>query len=464
MKDYEQIITTLLAKIAELEKVVQQQAARIAELEKRLNKNSSNSSKPPSSDGLGKPPRTMSLRENGKRNSGGQKGHKGETLKQIQSPDIIKKHVVLTCPDCRCSLLSTPVIGIVKRQVFDIPPPKIEVTEHQAEVKYCECCDKTITAAFPAGVLAPAQYGEVIRSWSVYYQYQHFIPEDRLQQLFSDLYGIQLATATLTGYNRIAFDALAAFEESVLSAVKTAAVKNLDETGFRVAGKTQWLHVASTKTATYYHVSPKRKSLLDGLSGTVIHDHWKSYYNLEGVEHALCNQHHLRELKAITEHDKEPWAQAMTRLLRVALRCRHFHEHHAVPLARIKRLTNIYNKIIRDGLVYHEELPPLPSKGKQGRQPRRTGHNLLLRLFHYKQDVLRFLHDPAIPFTNNDAERDLRMMKCKQKISGGFRTDHGAEQFARIRGFITTVRKQGLGIISSIRSIFSGTIPLLSGI
>ena len=277
MKDHEQIITTLLAKIAELEKTVQQQATRIAELEKRLNKNSSNSSKPPSSDGLGKPPRTTSLRENGKRSSGGQAGHKGETLKQVASPDIVKKHTVSTCTDCGYSLRSTPVIGIVKRQVFDIPPPKIEVTEHQAEVKYCECCNKTITAAFPAGVQTPVQYGDEIRSWSVYYQYQHFIPEDRLQQLFSDLYGIQLATATLTGYNRIAFDALASFEESVLSAIKTAAVKNLDETGFRVAGKTQWLHVASTKTATYYHVSPKRKSLLDGLSGTVIHDHWKSY-------------------------------------------------------------------------------------------------------------------------------------------------------------------------------------------
>lgn len=157
MKDYEQIIPTLLAKIAELEKIVQQQAGRIAELEKRLNKNSSNSSKPPSSDGLGKPPRTTSLRENGKRNSGGQKGHKGETLKQIESPDIVKKHILLTCPDCRCSLISSPVIGMMKRQVFDIPPPKIEVTEHQAEVKYCECCNKTITAAFPAGVLAHVQ-------------------------------------------------------------------------------------------------------------------------------------------------------------------------------------------------------------------------------------------------------------------------------------------------------------------
>ncbi|CAM2997020.1 transposase [Legionella worsleiensis] len=222
--------------------------------------------------------------------------------------------------------------------------------------------------------------------------------------------------------------------------------------------------MASTKTATYYHVSPKRKSLLDGLSGTVIHDHWKSYYNLEGVEYSLCNQHQLPELKAIIEHDKEPWAQAMTRLLRVALRCRHFHEHHVIPVARIKWLTNIYNNIIRDGLVYHEALPPLPCKGKQDRQPQRTGHNLLLRLFHYKQDVLRVFHDPSVPFTNNDTERDLRMMKCKQKISGGFRTDQGAEQFARICGFISAIRKQGLSIISSIQTIFSGSIPVLSGI
>jgi transposase len=183
MKDTEKIISTLLGKIAELEKIIQQQAARITALERHLNKNSSNSSKPPSSDGLSKPPRTMSLRENGKRNSGGQKGHKGETLKQIESPDIVKKHAVLTCADCRCSLISSPVIKIMKRQVFDIPPPKIEITEHQAEVKYCECCNKTITAAFPVGVLAPVQYGEVIRSWSVYYQYQHFIPEDRYDEM-----------------------------------------------------------------------------------------------------------------------------------------------------------------------------------------------------------------------------------------------------------------------------------------
>jgi transposase len=356
------------------------------------------------------------------------------------------------------------VIGLIKRQVFDIPPAKIEVTEHQAEIKYCTCCNKKVTASFPSEVRAYVQYGKLIRSWSVYYQNQHCIPEDRLQQLISDLYGIQLATATITGYNDIAFDALASFEASTLSLVKAANVKNLDETGFRVGGKTQWLHVASTPNVTYYHVCARRKSLIEGLSGTVVPDHWKSYYNLIGVEHALCNQHHLRELKAIIEHDKEQWAVDMRRLLRVALRCRHFYDGKVIPAERIRWLTQIYDKIVKQGLAFHTAQTPLPCKGKQGRQPRRTGHNLLLRLLHYKQDVLRFLHDPAVPFTNNDAERDLRMMKCKQKISGGFRTTQGAEQFARIRGFISTIRKQGLSIISAIQPIFSGIIPVLSGI
>ncbi len=463
MKTSNLTIESLLEVIEAQAAQIKRLEARIHELEQRLNKNSSNSSKPPSSDGLSKPPRTTSLRENGKNKSGGQAGHKGETLKQTETPDIVKKHVLTTCPDCQHILLQSPLIGIVKRQVFDIPQPKIEATEHQAEVKYCTCCNKTATALFPPGVRAPVQYGEVIRSWSVYYQYQHFIPEDRLQQLFLDLYGIQLATATLASYNRIAFDALAPFEESILALVKTAAVKNLDETGFRVGGKTQWLHVASTKNATYYHVSPRRKSLIEGLSGTVVHDHWKSYYNLFGVEHALCNQHHLRELKAVIEHDKESWASEMRRLLLAALRCRHFHGDNAIPPERIKWLTKIYNRIIKQGLEFHTAQTPLPCKAKQGRQPRRTGHNLLLRLFHYKEDVLRFLHDPEVPFTNNDAERDLRMMKCKQKVSGGFRTTQGAEHFARIRGFISTVRKQGFNVFSSIQTIFSDNISIPAG-
>lgn len=171
----------------------------------------------------------------------------------------------------------------------------------------------------------------------------------------------------------------------------------------------------------------------------------------------------MRELKAIIEHDKEQWASDMSRLLRVALRCRHFYGSNAIAPARLKWLIKIYDRIIKQGLAFHSAQIPLPCKGKRGRQPKRTGHNLLLRLFHYKQDVLRFLHDPEVPFTNNDAERDLRMMKCKQKVSGGFRTTQGAEHFARIRGFISTVCKQGFNVLNSIQAIFSDNIPIPAG-
>lgn len=465
MKDTEQIISCLLARIEELEALVkhqalkiEEQAAKILELEKRLSKNSRNSSKPPSSDGLGKPPRTTSLREKGKNKSGGQKGHQGKTLKQSAHPDKIIRHVLEHCTDCGLSLSNHPVLEVTKRQVFDIPPPKVEVTEHQSESKYCSCCNKVVSSLFPQMVTAPCQYGSVIRSWAVYYQNQHFIPEDRLQQLFIDMYGVSLATATLANYNATAFEGLSEFEEITLSMAKKATVKHLDETGFRVAGKTQWLHTLSTETLTYYHVSPKRKSLLDGLSGIVVHDHWRPYYQLEGVEHALCNQHHLRELKALIEHDRETWATKMSRFLRLALRYRHWFGKQPIPEHRLNQFDKIYEQIVEDGLAYHQSLPPLPFQKKRGKKKQRTGHNLLLRLKHYKQDVLRFLYNPDSPFTNNNAERDLRMVKCKQKISGGFRTSHGAQQFARIRGFISTARKQGWNILGSVQAIFS--LPL----
>lgn len=462
MKDTEQLITTLLARIEELEALVKQQAARISELEKRLNKNSRNSSKPPSSDGLGKPPRTTSLRENGKNKSGGQKGHKGQTLKQTAHPDKTIRHALQRCPDCGLSLSNESVLDMAKRQVFDIPPPRVEITEHQTESKYCSCCNRVVSSLFPETVNSPAQYGSVIRSWAVYYQNQHFIPEDRLQQLFIDMYGVSLATATLASYNTAAFAGLSGFEETTLSMAKNSAVKHLDETGFRVAGKTQWLHTLSTKMLTYYHVSPKRKSLLDGLTGIVVHDHWRPYYQLEGVEHALCNQHHLRELKALIEHEREKWAARMSRFLRLALRYRHWYGKHPIPEHRLNQFDKIYERIVNDGLTFHLSLPPLAFQKKRGKKKQRTGHNLLLRLKHYKQDVLRFLYNPESPFTNNDAERELRMIKCKQKISGGFRTSRGADQFARIRGFISTARKQGWNILDSIQAIFFQALPIPS--
>lgn len=464
MKDYEQIISTLLARISELEKIVAQQAAEITELKRRLNKDSSNSSKPPSTDGLKKPSRMSSLREQGKNPSGGQKGHKGTTLKQVAHANYVVTHQLEQCPDCSQSLVQEVAKGIVKRQVFDLPAVQVEVTEHRAEMKFCSCCQKQVIASFPSEVKAYTQYGNRVRSWIVYYQNQHLIPEDRIQELFMDMYNLPIARASIATFNKMAYEQLETFEAKVLAFAKEAPVKNLDETGFRVGGKTQWMHTLSTPDCTYYHVSPKRKSLIDGVKGIAVHDHWRPYYQMPDVTHALCNQHHLRELKALIEHDKEAWAGQMSKLLKLMLRCRHRYGDKPIPQHQISRLERIYDTIVEQALAWHESRPPLVlQKILRGRPKQRPGHNLLLRLNNHREEVLRFLFDARVPFTNNGAERDLRMVKCKQKISGGFRTSMGAEHFARIRGFISTLRKQKLSIINSIESIFSGSIALLSG-
>lgn len=467
MDEKDLIIQKLMDKIAALEKLVEHQvamiaaqSARIVELERQLNKNSSNSSKPPSTDGLSKPPRTNSLREKGKNKSGGQPGHKGDTLKQVQTPDTIERHKLMQCPICLSSLASIEPLGIIKRQVFDIPKPKIEVTEHQAEIKVCLCCNKRVIAAFPYGITAPVQYGEIIQSWSVYFQQQQLIPEDRLQEAFKDLFDVKLATATINHFSESVYDELAEFDNQVLSNIQTAPVKHLDETGFRISSKTQWLHVASTNQLTYYHISAKRKSLLENLEGIVVHDHWKPYYQLSSVSHALCNQHHLRELKALIEYDKECWARKMRRFLQFSLRYQHAYQGQSIPEDKLNRLTHLYNTLVNEGILYHENLPAFSEKRGRGRKARRIGHNLVLRLKNHRDDVLRFLTHPLVPFTNNQAERDIRMMKCKQKISGGFRTSKGAEIFARIRGFISTARKQGWNIFESIQQVVRGCPPM----
>lgn len=460
MKSTTPTLESLLAIIEAQAETIKQLQAKIADLEKRLNKNSRNSSKPPSSDGLSKPPRTTSLREKGRNKSGGQLGHKGETLKQVSFPDIVITHSISHCPDCG-NELSSNLTGEICRQVFDIPPVQLFVTEHRAEVKHCACCKRKISALFPEDVTAPVQYGERIKSLALYLQHQHFIPEERLQQIFGDVFGVSLSTATLSRVSEVAYRNLSQFEEVLFEKIKSSPVKHLDETGFRVSAKTQWLHTASTEHLTYYHVSPKRKSLLQGLTGVVVHDHWRPYFQLPDVKHALCNQHHLRELTALIEHEKEAWARKMKRLLRCMLRYRHYYGDNPIPPRLLNRLNNLYSHIVYEGFVYHEKnlLPAV--KKRQGRVPNRPGHNFLIRLRDYREDVLRFLHEPNVPFTNNLAERDLRMMKCKQKISGGFRAQQGADIFARIRGFISTARKQGWNVFDSIQDVFSNQIPQL---
>jgi transposase len=429
------------------------QEARIAELERRLGLNSSNSGKPPSSDGLKKPPRTSSLRQPSGKKTGGQKGHPGETLRRSETPDAVIDHYPPGCAACGALLTEAMATDFVARQVFDLPEPQpLIVTEHRAHGCRCATCGSQTRATFPDWVTAPVQYGKRIGAFVLYLLHYQLLPEQRLATLMADLFGVHLVTATIARISQGCAERFQDFAAAVRDRVAAAPVKHLDETGFRVGGKTQWLHIASTMLLTFYRVAAKRGSLLDGLTGIVVHDHWKPYYTLKGVLHALCNAHHLRELKALVEIEKEDWARRMQRLLR--------HACHAVNLAReqdvplkpglIALIERRYAAIVADGLAFHEGQPALTRTRPRGRPPRRVGHNLLLRLCTHRQDVLRFLTDPLVPFTNNLAERDGRMMKLRQKISGGFRSDDGAKDFAVIRSVLSTARKQGWHMLQTL--------------
>lgn len=419
----------------QLESEIAALQVRLLALERRLCLNSANSSKSPSSDGLAKPVRVRSLREKSGKASGGQPGHKGETLTMVAAPDFVTEHRPATCAGCGESLDAVPEIAVEKRQVFDIPAPAVEVTEHRALSLCCPRCGTRAQGEFPPGIRAAAQYGPRFKAAMVYLSAQQLLPEDRLSQLADDLFTLPVATATLAGFNAEAAQTLAPAQEATLQTLKAAPVKHLDETGFRVGGTTQWLHVIGTPEATHYRVSPKRGDLLSGVSGVIVHDHWRPYFTMEGVTHALCNAHILRELKALIEIEKEHWARWMQKLLR-----------HACCAAAppVERIRCAYDRIVARGIAFHKAQPPIGAPPKRGKPKRRTGHNLLLRLQAHKDDVLRFLSDTAVPFTNNQAERDIRMMKVKQKISGGFRTTQGADTFCILRGFLSTQRKQGL--------------------
>jgi len=433
--------------------------ARIAELERRLGLNSSNSGKPPSSDGLKKPPRVRSLREPSDQPSGGQQGHKGETLRQIAEPDEVIDHFPPSCTACGLAVMAEMTIGHSARQVFDLPEPQpLVVTEHRAHDCQCSGCGARTRGSFPDGINAPVQYGPRIAAFVIYLLHYQLLPEDRLAELMADLFGVKLVAATIARMSRTCAARLQDFIATVRDLVAGAAVKHMDETGFRIAGKTQWLHMASTALLTFYRVCAKRGSLLANVAGIVVHDHWKPYYTMRGVLHALCNAHHLRELKALVDIENEDWARKMQQLLRRACHATNLARERGVALnpPLIACFERRYDAIVADGLAFHEAQVPLaqaPTKGggkRRGRTPRRTGHNLLLRLATRRQDTLRFLHNPAVPFTNNQAERDGRMMKLRQKISGGFRSLQGAIDFALIRSFVSTAKKQRWNIIDAL--------------
>ena len=451
-----EIITAQADMIAALEQ-------RVDALEHRLALNSKNSSKPPSSDGPSKPRanRTKSQRGKPGRKPGGQPGHKGTTLSQVDNPDEIVDHHPQTCPECQHDLSYCSSQGFVARQVFDLPPPPpLSVTEHRSHKCMCPGCGKLARGTFPEGVTAPVQYGDHIAAMAAYLQTHHCIPDDRLSQVFFDLCGVRVATATLSRLIAKMARKMRSFSDFVREVLcgQQVAVKHLDETGLRVGGRTRWQHVICSLAMSHFRMGSCRGDLLSGVSGITVHDNWVSYGKMEGVAHALCNAHHLRELQALVEIEKEDWASAMQTILLDARKAAEVARENGldnVAATVIAAINERYDACITKAILFHEGQPPLSptpiGKTRRGRPKRRTGHNLALRLCDRKADVLRFLRDLRVPFTNNEAEQALRMGKVRMKVSGGFRTMTGAERFCTLRSVIETARKQGWSILETLQ-------------
>lgn len=453
------IIVDLREQIVELKEVVQGQAIRIQVLEDQIAKNSRNSGKPPSSDGLKKKPR--SLREKGRRKTGGQNGHKGKTLAMVLYPDHVVHHVLSVCPNCQTNVSDVSVERIEKRQVYDVPEVRIEVTEHQGEMKICPCCEQQIKSDFPRGVGRAVQYGKRIQAQAAYLTMYHLLPFKRTCELFGDFYGHAPSEAVLLGAIEQVYEQVQPTLDAIYTQLVETDVLHHDETGMRVEGKLQWLHVSSTMQLTYYAVHAKRGQkalraigILPQFKGVSLHDGWTSYFQFGNCSHALCNAHHLRELRFVEEQYQQTWASQMAQLLCDAKQEVADCTDDQLDPARIQIYHQRYEQLLQQGFKANPPPDTLPKK--RGRKKQSAPKNLLDRLQKYQHATLAFISDFRIPFDNNLAERDIRMMKVKQKISGTFRTQRGAEMFCDIRSYISTVRKQGQQVILALYQALIG--------
>lgn len=463
---FETLPESIRVYIRYLESRIQQLETRVHELEARLSKDSSNSSKPPSSDGLKRKPK--SLREQSGKKPGGQQGHVGKGLAHVSNPDVVVTHTPSSCPGCGSNLSDVHGSCSEQRQVFDIPQPKINVTEHRVEKKTCPYCGEVTRALFPENIKGPVQYGDRIRALVAYFSHAHFIPVDRVCEIFEDVFGVSISSGTCANVDERLFANLEVFETGLKAYLLAARVLHFDETGMRCEKKLHWVHVASSQMATFYTMHTKRgqeamdaADVLPRFQGTAIHDHWFPYFAYEQLKHGLCNAHHLRELIFVQTQEKETWAKHMHDLLIIANKEVEKHvELGALSPEVLLQIEQAYLQILTEGFAYHASLPPLPT-GKRGRQKQRDGKNLLDRLNEKRDCVLRFIHDFSVPFTNNQGERDIRMVKLKQKIAGSFRVFKGGEMFCLIRSYISTANKQGWNVWDSLADAIRGSPRLL---
>jgi len=466
-KIYAQGVDEVYSFVQTLVDTINDLSARVTKLENMLAKDSSNSNFSPSSDTpkarSKRQKRTQSLREKSGKKPGGQKGHTGTTLHQVSNPTFTKKiEPPNSCGYCGDSLEKSPVLCTEKRQVFDIPTVKFTVTEYRRDVKLCSCgCENK--GEYPTTVTSHVQYGPNIRSQILYFNTYHFIPVHRCSEICSDLYSLSISPGTIVNIINEASDRLGVTISALRKKILSSPAVNFDESGFYVMGDRYWLHSASTATETLYisHTGRGYEAMDSGeilpfYKGTAVHDYWKSYYHYVDCTHSLCNVHHLRELKFIQEQYQQKWAYELSSLLiRMKKSVEEALKKNKKELGNniLEKYRKEFDELIDKGL---DENPPAPKeKGKRGAQKQSVPHNFLMRFKTRSDEVLRFLYDFTAPFSNNQAERDIRMIKLKQKISGCFRSVAGAEAYCRIRSFISSARKQGKGLLQTLALVFT---------
>ncbi len=440
-----------------------------------ISKNSHNSSKPPSSDGPGKPKRStdaISKRKNTrKRKSGGQKGHKGHHLKMVENPDEIKNILVEKCEHCNHNLEDTKATSYRRRQLLKLPKIKITVLEYRAEEKTCSCCGKKTKAKFPDNIKAPTQYGNNFKSFINYIKNYQLIPDNRVVEFVQDVFNHKISEGTIHNMTK----ALAGKLEKPVSQIKEMLQKSKvignDESGIRINGDNYWLQNTSTDFLTYYDIHKKRgKEAMDAIGilpffmGTVVHDFYGSYFQYDFM-HGLCNAHIIRELIFSLEERSQDWAGKMIDfLLDLKEEVESKKEKGKTELSniRLKRLENKYFKILDIGF----EINPFKAKDskKRGRPKQTKERNLLTRMANHQEEILAFAYNFDVPFDNNLSERDIRMIKLKQKISGCFRSFEGAKLFCTIRSYISTARKNRINILDAFNNAFENQafVPILS--
>lgn len=468
--DLQREVEWLRQEVHKLREALKASELRIAELTALLEQNSRNSHWPSSRD-KGRPKRTQSLRPQSEKKAGGQEGHEGRTLEFREEADVIEVHRPQQCQHCQTPFAEDQrAVAVDRRQVHDLPPMQLIVYEHQAATLECRQCGQLSQGAFPNDVTAPVQYGPRVQELAVYLKIEQFIPYDRSRQFFADLFGLNISPGTLQNSVRRAALHVRPAVKVIRQALIGSEVVHFDESGLYVGGKRHWLHSAGTATLTLYFAHRHRgrtatdaAGVLPTFGGTAVHDAWSAYQHYEQCRHGLCNAHHLRELQAVVENEGQGWAARFALLLLSAKQTvaqAKLRGESALAASKLHQIERIYAKLIQAGL----QANPAPAagwpRGQRGRVKKTKARNLVERLDTRKAEVLAFVYDFKVPFDNNLAERDIRMIKVQQKVSGCFRSQEGADDFCAIRSYISTMRKQGFSAWTALESVFANRILL----